>query len=87
MRLSTIVPLAVVAAPIAVSAGGNLGYALGDKKTDGTCKFTADYEADFDALGGSSKLVRTYSSSECNTAQQILPAAASKGFKVVLGVW
>ena len=87
MRSTTIVPLALLVAPIAVSAGGTLGYALGDKKTDGTCKFAVDYEADFDALGGSSKLVRTYSSNECNTAQEILPAAASKGFKVVLGVW
>lgn len=87
MRFATILPLALAASPIAVSAGGTLGFALGDKKTDGTCKFTTDYEVDFDALGGSSKLVRTYSSSECNTTQQILPAAASKGFKVVLGVW
>lgn len=87
MRFATIVLLALAAAPIVVSAGGTLGFALGDKKTDGTCKSTADYEADFDALGGSSKLVRTYSSSECNTTRQILPAAASKGFKVVLAVW
>lgn len=87
MRFATIVSLVFVAGPIAISAGGTLGFALGDKKIDGTCKLTADYEADFDALKGSSKLVRTYSSSECNTTQQILPAAASKGFKVILGVW
>ena len=87
MRFSTLVRLALVAAPVAVSAAGTLGYALGDMKADGTCKFTDDYEKDFDALHGSSKLVRTYSSSECNTTQEILPAAANKGFKVVLGVW
>ena len=52
---------------------------------DGSCKYSADYEADFDALG--TDLVRTYSSHECNTAEQILPAAAKKGVKVILGVW
>ena len=87
MRFSTILPVALAVGPAAVSAAGTLGFALGDKKPDGSCKFTADYEADFDVLGSSSTLVRTYSSSECNTAQQILPAAVSKGFKVVLGVW
>ena len=72
-----------------MSATGILGFALGDKKADGSCKFTNDYEDDFDALKAASgtSLVRTYSSSECNTAQQILPAAANKGFQVVLGVW
>lgn len=87
MRFVTVVSLALLAGPILVSAGGTLGFALGGKKTDGSCKLTADYEADFDALSASSKLVRTYSSSECNTTQQILPAAATKGFKVILGVW
>ena len=53
--------------------------------SDGTCKYTADYEADFDVLG--TGIVRTYSSHECNVAEQILPAAAKKGVKVVLGVW
>ena len=89
MRYFAIFPLILAAAPLTVSAAGILGFALGDKKTDGTCKFTSDYEQDFDALKAASgaSLVRTYSSSECNTAQQILPAAATKDFKVVLGVW
>ena len=87
MRLTSLLPVILATAPFAVQAAGTLGFAIGDKKADGTCKFTSDYEADFDALKSSSTIVRTYSSSECNTAQQILPAAASKGFKVVLGVW
>ena len=89
MRYSAVLSLVLAAVPLTVSAAGTLGFALGDKKTDGSCKFTSDYELDFDALKAASgtSLVRTYSSSECNTAQQILPAAASKGFKVVLGVW
>lgn len=52
---------------------------------DGSCKSTADYETDFDRIDAS--YVRTYTSSECDTAEQILPAAAKKGIKVILGVW
>ncbi|MCJ1426130.1 glycoside hydrolase 3 protein [Sticta canariensis] len=86
MRFSNIVSAAVVAAPLVVSAAtGKLGYAIGNRKPDGSCKYTADYEADFDVIEAS--YVRTYTSSECNTAEQILLAAAKKGVKVILGVW
>ncbi|KAI9819992.1 MAG: glycoside hydrolase 3 protein [Pycnora praestabilis] len=87
MHFTSVVPLALVVAPAAVSAFSNLGFALGDKKSDGSCKYTADYAADFAALGSLSTIVRGYSASECNTAQQILPAARTAGVKVVLGVW
>lgn len=87
MRFSTAVPLALAAAPLAVSAAGTLGFALGDTNTDGSCKTTSDFEADFDALAGSTSIVRVYSASDCSSAAAILPAAANKGFKVVLGVW
>jgi glucan 1,3-beta-glucosidase len=88
MRFSTIVPLALAAAPALVSAAGNLGFALGNKNADGTCKFKADWALDFKAIGNvGSKIVRTYSASDCNTAAEILPAAKAAGFKVILGVW
>lgn len=89
MHYSSIATLALAAAPAAVSAAGTLGFALGAKKVDGSCKFTADYEADMDAIAAASgsKFVRGYAADECNYAQQILPAARKKGFKVVLGVW
>jgi len=88
MRVTTYLPVALAVAPAAVSASqGWLGFALGDKKPDGSCKFQADYESDFDTLSGLSKLVRIYAASDCNTAQEILPAAKSKGFQVVLGIW
>ncbi|KAF7899511.1 hypothetical protein EAF00_003847 [Botryotinia globosa] len=85
--LATLLPLAGVLSTAA--AAGTLGFALGDKKTDGTCKFTADYEADFDTIskGSSARIVRGYAASDCDTAKEILPAAKSKGFKVVLGIW
>ncbi|KFY08827.1 hypothetical protein V492_05873 [Pseudogymnoascus sp. VKM F-4246] len=89
MRFSTILPLALAAAPAVVSAAGSLGFALGDKKSDGSCKFQTDWAADFKAISAvqTSKIVRTYSASECNTAKEILPAAKAAGFKVILGVW
>ncbi|KAI4753002.1 putative glucan 1,3-beta-glucosidase [Aureobasidium sp. EXF-3400] len=75
--------------PFLISAAGTLGFALGDKKADGSCKFHDDYEADFDAIksNSGSTIVRIYAASDCNTAAQILPAAKIKGFKVILGVW
>lgn len=65
------------------------GFALGTKNPDGTCKSQAEYEDDFDAIkaDSGSTIVRGYSASDCNIAQQILPAAKAKGFQVVLGVW
>jgi len=86
MHFSTLIPVALAAIPL-VSASGQLGFALGDKNADGTCKFQADYESDFDTIGPVSKIVRVYAASDCNTAQEILPAAKSKGFQVILGIW
>jgi len=85
----TIISLALAAAPAIVSAAGTLGFALGDKKADGTCKFQADYASDFSTISGdsSAKLVRVYAASDCNTAQQILPAAKAADFQVILGIW
>lgn len=90
MHSSTLITaLFLTLAPSLALAKGNLGFSLGDKKNDGTCKYTTDYAADFDAIksASGSTIVRIYSASDCNTAQQILPAAKQKGFKVVLGVW
>lgn len=89
MRAGLTLAAALAAAPTAFAAKGMMGFALGTKKTDGSCKYQADYESDFDAIqsNSGSTIVRGYSASDCNCAQQILPAAKSKGFKVVLGVW
>jgi len=88
MHIPALLTLLLSSAPALTSASGTLGFALGDKKADGTCKFQADYAADFKTIGtSSSKLVRIYAASDCNTAQEILPAAAASGFQVVLGIW
>ena len=95
MRASTIAAALAAASPIAVLAqdpnalGAQLGFALGTKNPDGSCKYTADYEKDFDAISAQStaKIVRGYSASDCSFAQQILPAAQNKGFQVIVGIW
>jgi glucan 1,3-beta-glucosidase len=90
MRFSTVSSFALAIAPLAVSAAsGRLGFALGTKKADGTCKYQADYESDFKLISAASgsKIVRGYSASDCNAAQNILPAAKSQGFQVILGIW
>lgn len=89
MRFSNVAAAAAVLAPSVVSAAGTLGFALGTKMGNGDCKSQSDYEADFDAISShsGSKLVRGYAASDCDAAKNILPAAKSKGFKVVLGIW
>lgn len=88
MRAS-ILSLALAAAPSLVSGAGTLGFALGDKNADASCKTQDDWAADLKAIaaGSSSKVVRTYAADECDTAKGILPAAKAAGFKVILGVW
>ncbi|KAK0273884.1 glycoside hydrolase 3 protein [Friedmanniomyces endolithicus] len=89
MRTTAILATLAVAAAPTFAQKGNLGFALGTKKADGTCKYTQDYEDDFSAIrsASGSTLVRGYAASDCNCAQQILPAAKNKGFKVILGIW
>ncbi|CAD6591887.1 MAG: glycoside hydrolase 3 protein [Alectoria sarmentosa] len=50
MRVSSLIAVAAATAPLAVSAAGTLGYALGARHPDGTCKSQQDYEDDFDVL-------------------------------------
>ncbi|KAF4633563.1 hypothetical protein G7Y89_g4546 [Cudoniella acicularis] len=84
MHLTT---LLLASFPALATAAGTLGFALGAKNPDGTCKATSDYTSDFATLGAHSKLVRIYAASQCDTAAAILPAAKSTGFQVILGIW
>jgi exo-beta-1,3-glucanase (GH17 family) len=87
MRVTNILSAALVAGPLAVSAAGTLGFAVGNTNPDNSCKKQQDYEMDMEALKGVTKVVRTYTSGGCDTAKSIIPAAKAKGFQVVLGVW
>ena len=80
--------LAVASLPLTAAAPGKLGFSLGVKRnSDGECKETADYEADFDILKKYTDTIRTYATSDCNTLENIMPAVVKKGMKIVLGVW
>ncbi|KAI6250709.1 Glucan 1,3-beta-glucosidase [Erysiphe necator] len=73
--------------PALIAAKGQLGFALGNKKPDGTCKFKSDYIEDLKTLDTLSKIVRIYAASNCDAAKELLPAAQAQGVKVVLGIW
>lgn len=94
MQYRAVLSFALLTAPLAVSAAGTLGFAVGNTNPDGTCKTQSDFEADFKAIQGNTdaQIVRTYSSSDqygnpCNTPSQVLPAAQAAGIKVLLGMW
>jgi glucan 1,3-beta-glucosidase len=90
MRFSAVAAAALAVSPAVVAAAkGTMGFALGTKKADGSCKTQQDYADDFDAIKSQSgaTLVRGYAASDCDMAQNALPAAKAKGFKVVLGIW
>ncbi|KAI1641450.1 glucan 1,3-beta-glucosidase [Biscogniauxia mediterranea] len=89
MRFSTICAAAAATGPIVASAAGSLGFALGNKKSDGSCKDQDDYVADFKAISSNtdSKIVRIYAASDCDVAANILPKAKAAGFTVILGIW
>lgn len=94
MQLRSILSTILLTAPLAVSAAGTLGFAVGNTNPDGTCKTQSDFEADFEAIkqNTDAQLVRTYSSTDqfgnaCNTPKEILPAAKAAGLKVLLGMW
>lgn len=73
--------------PALIAAKGQLGFALGNKKPDGSCKFKSDYADDLKTLDAYSKIVRIYAASDCDVAKELLPAAQAQGVKVVLGIW
>lgn len=88
MRVSSALAATAALLPSALAIGKH-GFALGSVQGSTTsCKKQSDWEADFDAIKASgSNIVRIYAAGQCDTAKNILPAAKSKNFKVVLGVW
>jgi glucan 1,3-beta-glucosidase len=94
MQVRDLLSAVLATAPLAVSAAGTLGFAVGNTNPDGSCKVQSDFEADFKAIMANTDatVIRTYSSSDtfgnpCGTPSQVLPAAKSVGMKVLLGMW
>jgi glucan 1,3-beta-glucosidase len=75
--------------PSLAAATGQLGFSLGVNKSDGSCKTTDDLVQDLKTIkeGTGSTLVRTYSTSTCNTAAMLLPALKQTDMKAIVGVW
>lgn len=78
---------AIAAGLTCVSAIGDLAFNLGVKDNSGNCKSTSEYESDFQKLLSYSKIVKTYAVSDCNTLQNLGPAAEDAGFQVMFGIW
>lgn len=85
MQFSILASLAVVLT--SVQAIGDLAFNLGVKDNAGNCKSTSEYETDFETLKGYSTIVKTYAVSDCNTLQNLGPAAEDAGFQLMLGIW
>lgn len=70
-----------------VAAIGELAFNLGVKNNDGSCKSTQQYESDLQVLKGYTSTVKVYAASDCNTLQNLGPAAEAEGFNIFLGIW
>lgn len=64
-----------------------LAFNLGVETNDANCKTGSDYAADFSYLKPYGTTVKTYAVSDCNTLQNLGPAAEKAGFSLILGVW
>jgi glucan 1,3-beta-glucosidase len=85
MRVSALASLLFSAS--SVVADGIIGFSLGIKNPDGSCKNQAAYEADLATLKSTSTLIRVYAAGDCNATEHLMPAIKNYGFKVVLGIW
>ena len=89
MRLSTFVSTAatVLLTASKVSAIGNLAFDLGVKNNDGTCKSVEQFESDLQILKPYTTTIKVYAASDCNTLENLGPAAEDEGFQLFVGVW
>ncbi|KAK6464212.1 glycoside hydrolase [Scheffersomyces coipomensis] len=78
---------AIAALTVSVQAIGDLAFNLGVQDNAGNCKTGTEYAADFAEMASYAKIVKTYAVSDCNTLQNIGPAAESAGFQLMLGIW
>ncbi|MCH0628471.1 hypothetical protein JNB11_00565 [Kocuria palustris] len=85
--LPTTLLTALAASVASVSALGDLAFNLGVKDNAGNCKTVQEFEDDFKRLSPYSKIVKTYAVSDCNTLQNLGPAAEDLGFQLMLGIW
>lgn len=86
MRFTTLATTLTLVASQA-HALGDLAFNLGVKNNDGSCKSTQDYEAELSTLKPYTNKVKVYAASDCNTLENLGPAAEAEGFEIFLGIW
>lgn len=86
MRFSTLATTLLLTAS-QVCALGELAFNLGVENNDGSCKSTSDYESELQVLKEYTTTVKVYAASDCNTLQNLGPAAEAEGFQIFVGVW
>ncbi|GAV52771.1 hypothetical protein ZYGR_0AI00530 [Zygosaccharomyces rouxii] len=86
MRFATLATTLLLTASQALALG-DLAFNLGVKNNDGSCKSTQDYENDLQVLKPYTNKVKVYAASDCNTLQNLGPAAENEGFQIFLGIW
>lgn len=89
MKLWTAVAGLALLSASAVTAAGSLGFNLNVRRnSDGKCKQTADFVADFKNIKPYTNIIRVYAAKDCNTLLYLAPAlVAHPEIKVFLGVW
>lgn len=60
---------------------------MGVKDNNGNCKTVDEFKSDLEVIKGSSSIIKTYAVSDCNTLQNLGPAAEAEGFQIMLGIW
>ncbi|EMG48392.1 BGL2 Glucan 1 [Candida maltosa Xu316] len=70
-----------------VAAIGELGFNIGTKNNDGTCKDANAYTSDLNRIKGYASSVKIFSTSDCNTLQILGPVADNAGVGIHVGVW
>ncbi|KAI5842908.1 glycoside hydrolase superfamily [Morchella snyderi] len=92
--LSTLL-FAAAAAVVSASPVANFenGFNMGAQNPDGSCKTTADWTRDFQVVQGWSTATvkyntfKLYSTNDCDTLKNAVPAAQAVGAKIWAGVW
>ncbi|KAI3403177.1 BGL2 [Candida oxycetoniae] len=77
----------LVASITGANAIGNLAFNLGVKDNAGNCKSVQEFESDLELIKGSTSIIKTYAVSDCNTLQNLGPAAEAENFQIMLGIW
>lgn len=60
---------------------------MGVKDNSGNCKTVEEFESDLELLKDTTSIIKTYAVSDCNTLQNLGPAAEQENFQIMLGIW